>query len=267
MKEKRWIREKANWNLKHASAILLGLFLFAIFIGLYISVMFGFRDTIMILSGIIIGTCFYYIAEKVLQKRFLPRYGKYKGLMQGDAGEKKVNEALKLNLGKDNLILSGVVFKDIIGDIDHVVIGKYGIFAIETKTHRGRIECDGDDWIQSTKIGGRTFFKIIEPSPSIQAKINATRLHYFIKQSYPKLSNEWVNAFVVFPYKQSEGDCIIRKNEPSNCDIFDSIDTMLEEIKKRKASIEITPDDLEKLKIKFREKTPGTKNHLKRLNK
>jgi|GEM_PF-6165655 len=259
MKEKRWTTERADWNLKRASAILVILFLFAIFIGLYISVMFGTRDAIMILSGIVIGTFFYYIAEKVLLKKYLPRYRKYKGLIQGDAGEKKVNEALKLNLGKDNLILSGVGFKDIIGDIDHVVIGKYGVFVIETKTHRGRIECNGDDWIQSKRIGERTAFFEIEPSPSIQAKINATRLHYFIKQFFPKLSNEWVKAIVVFPLKQSEGDYIIRKNEPSHCDIFDSIDTMLEEIKKGKASIEITPDDLYQLKIKFREKTQFTK--------
>jgi hypothetical protein len=259
MKEKSHGRKTADENLKYVSALLFVLFLFAFFLGVYISVMFGFRDAIMLCSGIVIGTVFYYMLDKVLRKKFLPHWGQYKRSKQGDAGEVEVNIALKQNLGESNLILAGVVFDDNMGDIDHVVIGKYGIIVIETKTHCGRIEYNGDDWFQDKAIGENPVKIMLGYSPSIQARSNAARLHYFIRQYYPKLSDEWVKAIVVFPRKQSEGDCIIRKNEPSHCNIFDSIDTMLEEIKKGKASIEITPNDLYQLKIKFREKTKGTR--------
>lgn len=69
----------------------------------------------------------------------------------GKEGEKRVFNAL-LQLSDDYHILNDVVFKTDKGStqIDHIVVSKYGVFAIETKNYRGEIY--GDDnrekWIQ-----------------------------------------------------------------------------------------------------------------------
>jgi hypothetical protein len=136
-------------------------------------------------------------------------------------------------------------------NIDHIVTGQHGVFVIETKTHRGRIVCDDDNWIQDRKIGERTDRIMLKQSPSKQAKSNAIRLYSFLRASYPMLSNIWINAIVVFPNRQSEGDRIEIKNKPQDCKVFDSIDSMLEEIKKEKVSIELTSDDLSQLENIF----------------
>jgi hypothetical protein len=250
MKKKSWARKTADENLIRASILLLVIFILAVLLGVYISVMFGTRDSIMLCSGIAIGVCIYYMVEKVLQKKFLPRYGKYKGLVQGEAGEATVNDALKKNLGKGNLIISDVMLEENMGNIDHIVIGQHGVFAIETKTHHGRIICEGDTWLQDKKIGEKTYQIKLKYSPSKQTKSNAIRLKSFLKQYYPKISNEWVKAIVVFPNRQSEGDHIEKKNDPQDCKVFDSIDSMIEEIKKEKV-LELTLDDFSKLENIF----------------
>jgi hypothetical protein len=257
MKKKSWARKTADENLIRASILLLLLFIIAVLLGLYIQWIFGARDTIMLCTGIVFGSCFYYMAEKVLRKGFLPRYGRYKGLVQGEVGEAAVNDALKKNLGKGNLILADVILEENMGNIDHIIIGQYGIFVIETKTHHGRIICEGDTWFQDKKIGEKTYQIKLKYSLSKQAKSNAIRLKSFLKQYYPKLSDEWVKAIVVYPNRQSERDCIEIKNTPQDCEIFDSIDSMMEEIKKEKV-LELTSDDLSQLENIFMPRTADT---------
>ena len=251
MKKKSWARKTANENLIRATTLLLTLTIACALIGLYISWMFGSRDIIFLCSGIFIGAILYSMLWKILQIKFLPRFMKYKNLVQGEIGETSVNDELKKNLGKGNLIIADVVLEENMGNIDHIVIGPYGVFAIETKTHRGRIVCDGDDWFQDRKIGERTDRIMLKQSPSKQAKSNAIRLNSFLRESYPKLPNIWINAYVVFPNKQSEGDRIVIKNNPKDCKIFNSIPDMMEEIKKEKYSFELTLDDLFKLENIF----------------
>jgi hypothetical protein len=148
-------------------------------------------------------------------------------------------------------MMSDVVLEENMGNIDHIVIGQYGVFAIETKTYRGRIVCDGDDWFQYRKIGEKTVPIKLKQSPSIQARSNAGRLSSFLKQYYPMFPNVWVKAIVIFPDGQSEGNRIEIKNNPQDCKVFDSIDSMLEEIKKGTDSINLTIDDLYKLEDIF----------------
>jgi hypothetical protein len=251
MKKKSYARETANKNLIRASTLLLILFILAVFIGLYIAWMFSFRDRIFLLSGIVIGVILYHMLLKILQSKFLPRWGKYKGFRQGEAGEETVTEALKQNLGKGNLIIADVVLEENMGNIDHIIIGQYGVFVIETKTHRGRIVCEGDTWFQYKKIGERTLPVKLTQSPSIQARSNAARLNSFLSENYPKLSKEWVKAIVIFPNKQSEGDYIVIKNPPQDCKVYESVDKMIDGMKKEIASINMTPDDLSQLENIF----------------
>jgi hypothetical protein len=84
MKKKSWARKTADENLIYASVLLLVLFLMAVFIGLYISWMFGTRDAVMLCGGIAIGTCFYYMLDKVLRTKFLPRVTKHKNFINCD---------------------------------------------------------------------------------------------------------------------------------------------------------------------------------------
>jgi len=59
---------------------------------------------------------------------------------QGAEGEERV-EAILARLPDDH-----VVMHDLLGDygnIDHVVVAPHGVFAIETKSHWGRLSCDG----------------------------------------------------------------------------------------------------------------------------
>ena len=251
MKKKSYAKKTAKENLLYVSVLLMLLILFAAFIGLYISVVFSFRDTIMICAGIFIGASFYYMMEKILKKRFLPQWGKYKGFTQGAVGESLVHDALVKNMDTGNIILADVVLEENMGNIDHIVIGKHGVFVIETKTHRGRIIVDVDTWFQEKKIGERNDQMLLRYSPSKQAKSNAIRLKSFLRQNYPKLSDEWIKAIVVFPNIQSKENHVDIKMKPTDCEIFDSIDVMLEEIKKEKTSVELTSADLSQLEEIF----------------
>lgn len=255
MKKKSYAKENANKNLKNAFALLLILFIFSVSLGLYIAWMFSLRDSIMLLSGIVIGTCFYYIAEKVLQKQFLPRWGKYKGFTQGATGEALVHDALQKNLGKGNLILHDIVLDENIGNIDHIVIGQYGIFVIETKTYHGRIICFGDTWYRDWKIGERTEQMKLKYSPSKQAKNNAIHLKSFFRQYYPKLADEWIWAIVIIINNQSETEQLEIKTKPDDCEIYDSIPKMITEIKKERNPINLSLSDLSKLEYIFKDRS------------
>lgn len=70
---------------------------------------------------------------------------------KGKRGEMRVSEILS-QLSDEYTILNDVVFRTDKGttQIDHVVVSKYGIFAIETKNYRGKIYGDDNrrNWTQ-----------------------------------------------------------------------------------------------------------------------
>ena len=70
---------------------------------------------------------------------------------KGKAGEKHVQTILA-QLPEEYTILNDVVLQTLNGttQIDHVVVSKYGVFAIETKNYRGEIYGDDDrqEWTQ-----------------------------------------------------------------------------------------------------------------------
>lgn len=262
MKKKTWARKNINKNLIQMVALLITLTIICALIGLYINWIFGARYIFFVCGGIVFGVVLYSVLEKILYQKFVPRLNKYKGLVQGEIGEATVNESLKQNLDKGNVIIADAMLEEDRGNIDHIVIGKYGIFVIETKTNRGRIICDGDDWFQDKIIGGKYQQMKMRYSPSKQAKSNAFRLHSFLKQNYQKLSKEWINAVVIFPNKEDEGIPIFKKNIPVDCKVFDSIDEMLLDIKKGKISNELKPDDLLKLENIFIERSANVTSKL-----
>ena len=66
---------------------------------------------------------------------------------KGKEGEKRVHNIL-LQLPDDYVILDDVVLRTDRGttQIDHVVVSRYGVFAIETKNYRGEIYGDDNRW-------------------------------------------------------------------------------------------------------------------------
>ena len=104
------------------------------------------------------------VAEKLLKYR--------KGLK----GELKVKEALK-GLKDCYVVFNNVRLPNGNGNIDHVVVGPTGVFAIETKNIRGNFVCEGEEWFK-VKNGKVRRIK----SFSRQAKRNALALRNFLRR-------------------------------------------------------------------------------------
>ena len=94
-------------------------------------------------------TIFFYILIFIALIIFLSWYKSPKRIRK--KGEKKVFNYL-LQLSDDYHIINDVVFKTNKGttQIDHIVVSKYGVFAIETKNYRGEIYGDDnrEEWTQ-----------------------------------------------------------------------------------------------------------------------
>ena len=60
-------------------------------------------------------------------------------------GERLVETALGLDLDDDWVLLRG--YRNRGGEIDHLLIGPRGVFAIEGKHRNATIDCDGDRWV------------------------------------------------------------------------------------------------------------------------
>jgi hypothetical protein len=94
----------------------------------------------------------------------------------GIEGEKAVVEALQA-LDDNYYLINDVVRSGRGGNIDHVLLSLYAIFAIETKNYSGDIRCNGDQW---SKKGRRRLYRI--DSVSKQARGNAKYLSRLIHE-------------------------------------------------------------------------------------
>jgi hypothetical protein len=113
-------------------------------------------------------------------------------LKQGRDGERIVAEQLEKLRVHGYRVLHDLIAGDF--NVDHVLIGPAGVFAVETKTpsKRGKgnsIEFDGENLL----INGRPF----APNPVNQAQGNAAWLHGILKSSTSK--SFWVTPIVTFP--------------------------------------------------------------------
>jgi hypothetical protein len=116
---------------------------------------------------------------------------------QGRDGERFVAEILNPLQAKGYRVLHDVVVPDKcnIGNIDHILIGPSGIFAIETKTLSQRAKQPNAIWVSEGQVysNGRP----IRPNPIEQAKRNAAWINARLKQHIHQ--NRWVTPVVVFP--------------------------------------------------------------------
>ena len=165
---------------------------------------------------------------------------------RGAKGEESVIKLLK-KLKDDYFVVHDVKLPGQNGNIDHIVIGKNGIFVIETKSHKGHISCKGDSWIQK-KVGRRgTRYESYIGSPSKQIKWNATMLKEFLKHSFPILSNVWIHCIVVFTNKTTT----LKLYKPTVAVL--KPDELINYIKNNQSKIAISKDDFLKLNKIFSE--------------
>ncbi len=121
-------------------------------------------------------------------------YGKSSSFKRGLEAEKLVTKHLQ-DLDDNYILINDLKLPDSYGNIDHVLLGSTGIFAIETKDFEGRIRCRGDDWYQYK-------YQWVIPqeyairSPSKQAKRNALSLKQIIETE--SNLDLWVDAILVF---------------------------------------------------------------------
>ena len=134
----------------------------------------------------------------------------YKTYKLGYEGEKHGTEHLKSALPDEYCLINDVKLPPYDrGNIDHIVLSPSGIFAIETKNHRGRITCYGDEWIARYRGKNRGAserqLNFTLGSPSAQARNNAFGVKKIIDSLEPLKSKKiWVQGVVVFPNKYAE---------------------------------------------------------------
>jgi hypothetical protein len=95
-------------------------------------------------------------------------------------------------------------------DVDHVVVGPNGLFALETKHHRGRIFWQDGQWYQS-KMSRSGILQPDEPirDPVAQLKRNVAYLRSCINATNRPLSQRtglWIEGAVVFTHPAASID-------------------------------------------------------------
>lgn len=90
------------------------------------------------------------------------------------------------------------------GDVDHILVGPPGVFAIETKHHGWYVSCTGDSWEYKRVGSGRALDEGHIGSPSQQAKWNARHLREYLKKNLG--NSPWVEAVVAFTHPKARID-------------------------------------------------------------
>jgi hypothetical protein len=94
---------------------------------------------------------------------------------KGVRGERKVARYLN-TLPRGFFVFNDVTLPHTKGNLDHIVVGPTGVFAIETKNYLGRFQLNGDD-LQIIKKG---HLRPLHTNPGRQSRYNATGLSKYI---------------------------------------------------------------------------------------
>ncbi len=116
---------------------------------------------------------------------------------QGQEGEEQVVEMMRQNLDGNWTLFRNVVLPGRNpADIDAVLVGPPGVWALEVKTFTGEYRNIGEHW--EYRAGNQ--WKLLKASPSRQAQGNAIRLANFFKADG---LTQWVTAAVVWADSES----------------------------------------------------------------
>ena len=115
----------------------------------------------------------------------------------GDKAEEEVSETLKREF-PGAVVLDNVYLQSGRGStqLDHILICKWGLFVIETKSHNGRIQIDQKEWVQFYKE------KIVRfRSPILQNESHVRALEQVLKK-HRALQRVKIRGLVVFTSKK-----------------------------------------------------------------
>ena len=130
-----------------------------------------------------------WLAISSLRRRLL----RQKILHFGDKAEEEVSEILHRDF-PGAVILNNVYLRSGRGStqLDHILICKWGLFVIETKSHNGRIQIDEKEW---TQFYGDKIVRF--HSPILQNESHVRALDRVLKQ-HRHLQNIRITGLVVF---------------------------------------------------------------------
>lgn len=125
------------------------------------------------------------LLERLLQERDQYR--------QGLHGEEATVKALEQRLDGKWTLFRNVVLPGNRSDIDGVLVGPAGVYALEIKSYNGRFKNQGDQWWWHRYQPG---WQRLSDNPSHQAKANATHLGEYLHQAIGE--KVWVEPRVVW---------------------------------------------------------------------
>jgi len=137
-------------------------------------------------GGILLAYALLLILPRMFEGAFDRRMKRVKDADRGAEGEEAVGRILDC-LGEDHLVLHDVPSP--YGNIDHIVISqRQGVFLIETKAHRGKVDV----------ISGRLLLNQRRPQKDFIAQ--TLRNTYWLRELIGQLIGEepWVSALLVF---------------------------------------------------------------------
>jgi hypothetical protein len=147
---------------------------------------------ILLALGAVIAWLAHYLLDLAM-KKLDQRIESYR---KGQEGEDQVVEVMRQNLDGNWTLFRNVTLPGRNkADIDAVLVGPPGVYALEIKTLTGEYRNIGEHW--EVRAGK---WKLLRSSPSRQAQDNAVRLSNFFKADGLK---QWVTPVVVWANRES----------------------------------------------------------------
>lgn len=173
---------------------------------------------------------------------------KLNGLKSGVKGERNLISILS-KLPDDYKAISNAIveYEGKSSELDLVLIGKNGVFVIETKNHNGTIEGDDTDekWIQNKvgRKGGRYSKSMYNPMKQVSTHV--FRLSNFLKTND---INVWVQGVVFFSNRSARVSINNRNNKiPVFAASNGGVDELLQYINTYQAKKEIDTETIHKM--------------------
>lgn len=165
---------------------------------------------------------------------------KYNDYIKGLIGEEKVTETLK-KLEYDSYLINDITLDKGFGNIDHILVSRYGIFIIETKNWDGEIICNEDKWNKRYENEYSPVDLDID-SISKRVKGNARKLRLLIgAEIFHNLRTVWVEGIIVFTNINSK----IKTINPTVPVL--TIEELIEYIKRQQPRTKFSPKELESI--------------------
>ncbi|MGD8966996.1 MAG: nuclease-related domain-containing protein, partial [Anaerolineae bacterium] len=115
----------------------------------------------------------------------------WKNFKAGRLGEERLTALLQQHLSENWVLFRNVVLPQSSGDIDAVLVGPRGVFALEVKAYSGEYRNAGEIW-QRRAYG---LWRMLERNPTRQARRNAVTLSKYLER---RGIDVWVEPRVVW---------------------------------------------------------------------